>query len=383
MGAATRPTGRAAIAGDVGLGVVFAATLAFQAVELASIWGGGYWRFGLAAGAAVCGIALARRRNRAVAAFSGQAVALAAVGTAWSLGLPAEPSPAMTLGLAVLVASAVRTLPARSAGAVGAAGAAVGIGGLAAALTSPSSGGVAGMYCAGWLAALAVGLGLRLLDARHRAAVESTRRDVRMELARELHDVVAHHIAGIVLLAQAAPIAARRDPAAADASFAEIEAVGTEALDATRRAVGLLRGGDDAEPFSPGPESLRDLVERFGGRGPSVRLRLPADGAGWAPEVTSTVYRVVQESLTNIARHAPHAGSVLVSVDRDGDAVTVEVADDAAPTRSGGHVRRGGYGLVGMRERVEALGGRLHAGPRPGPGWSVRATLPLPVRSRR
>ncbi|NYI96479.1 signal transduction histidine kinase [Streptomonospora nanhaiensis] len=371
------------LAGDIGFGAVSAGALAFQASQIAAIWGGGYWRLGLAAGTAVGVITLMRRRDRARAAFAGLAVAMAAVWIAWWAGLPAEPNPAMALGLSVLVASAVRTLPLRSAAAVGAAGAAVAAGGLAAALTSASAEAVAQLNCAGWLAALAAGLGLRLLDARNRALTEKARRDVRMELARELHDVVAHHIAGIVLLAQAAPIAARRDPAAADASFAEIEAVGTEALDATRRVVGLLRDTDDTQPFTSGLESLRDLVERFSGRGPAVRLRLPGGEAEWAPEVASTVYRVVQESLTNVARHAPHAASVLVSVEQDGASVAVEVADDAPPTRAGGHSRRGGYGLVGMRERVEALGGRVQAGPRPGGGWSVRATLPLPARSGR
>jgi signal transduction histidine kinase len=98
--------------------------------------------------------------------------------------------------------------------------------------------------------------------------------------------------------------------------------------------------------------------------------------------VSSTVYRVVQESLTNISRHAPHARSVTVSVARERDAVTVEVADDAPPVPAR-HTHRGGYGLVGMRERVEALGGLLSAGPRNGTGWSVLATLPVPARRRR
>jgi signal transduction histidine kinase len=95
----------------------------------------------------------------------------------------------------------------------------------------------------------------------------------------------------------------------------------------------------------------------------------------WPSEVSSTIYRVVQESLTNIARHAPTARSVTVDIAQDHQAVTVEVTDDApaAPTRP----RRGGYGLVGMRERVEAIGGTLRAGPRGDAGWSVWATLPL------
>jgi signal transduction histidine kinase len=94
------------------------------------------------------------------------------------------------------------------------------------------------------------------------------------------------------------------------------------------------------------------------------------------------VYRVVQEALTNVLRHAPKARSVTVTVGQDAQGVTVEVTDDAsaAPAR---HHHRGGYGLIGMRERVETLGGSLRAGPRPGAGWSVRATLPVPARESR
>jgi signal transduction histidine kinase len=91
------------------------------------------------------------------------------------------------------------------------------------------------------------------------------------------------------------------------------------------------------------------------------------------------VYRIVQEALTNIARHAPGARSVVVTVTHDPDRLRVEVTDDAPASR---HHRPGGYGLVGMGERVEALGGRLRAGPLPGAGWSVQASLPVPAHGR-
>ncbi|GAA4228916.1 signal transduction histidine kinase [Streptosporangium album] len=209
------------------------------------------------------------------------------------------------------------------------------------------------------------------------------RRDERLKLARELHDVVAHHITSIVLQAQAAQLVARKHPEKVEGSLAGIEATGSDALAATRRVVGLLRDADDAVPAMPGPEQLSELVKRFHGHGPAVRLRLPADGSVWPPEVTSTVYRVVQESLTNISRHAPHARSVTVSVAQDRESVTVEVVDDAPPVPARYHHHRGGYGLVGMRERLEALGGTLCAGPRRGAGWPVLATLPVPARKRR
>jgi signal transduction histidine kinase len=108
-----------------------------------------------------------------------------------------------------------------------------------------------------------------------------------------------------------------------------------------------------------------------------VRLRVD-DGPDWPPEVATTVHRIVRESLTNVLRHAPQARSVGVDVGRVPEGVAVEVVDDA-PRTSAHSPHRGGYGLIGMRERVETLGGTLDAGPRPGAGWSVRAVLPLPA----
>jgi len=211
------------------------------------------------------------------------------------------------------------------------------------------------------------------------------RQDERLAVARELHDVVAHHITGIVVQAQAAQILARTgsdDPGRLAASLADIEAAGSDALTSLRRVVGLLRDAEDASPVTPGPEALGTLVGRFESRGgPAARLRLPDDGAAWPPEVTTTVYRVVQEALTNITRHAPHARLVTVDVSRTPEAVVVEVSDDAPP--SPGLRPGGGYGLIGMRERVEALGGTLRAGPRPEAGWTVLAALPLAAEEPR
>ncbi|GIH40785.1 hypothetical protein Mco01_37850 [Microbispora corallina] len=370
------------LAAVAGLGAVFAAALAVQAYRIAHSWGGGAWRFDCVAGLVVCVIALARRRDLGWAAVAGLAVAAVAVPAAKAAHLPGEPGLAMTLALSVLLGSAIRVLRPLAACAVAAGGLAV-----AAATAVPPPDHLAPvtrLYGAAWLAALAAGLGLRLLDARRRAAAERVRRDERLALARELHDVVAHHITGIVVQAQGARIVARRQPEKLEESLAGIEAAGSEALTAMRRVVGLLRDAGDAAPATPGPERLGELVSRFDGhfdgRGPAVSLRLP-DGEGtaaWPPEVTSTVYRVVQESLTNITRHARHARSATVTVAQDGHVVTVEVVDDAPP----GPVRpshRGGYGLVGMRERLEALGGTLRAGPRAGAGWAVLATLPVPA----
>ncbi|WP_240687240.1 sensor histidine kinase [Amycolatopsis suaedae] len=364
-----RPVG---IAVNAVLGVVFAAVLAVTAYAIADTWGGGYWVFGCVTGAVVAGLAVtARHRVWAVAA--GLGIAAITVLVAQIGHLPAEPSPATALGLSVLVGSATRTLPPPWAVAAAAGGLAV----VAGTWLTGTGTTVAVLNSMAWLAAIGTGLGLRLLDLRRRVVAEQVRRDERLELARELHDIVAHHITGIVLHAQAARIVRRRDPDQLDESLDGIETASSEALTAMRRVVGLLRDAEDAAPATPGPEQLGELVARF--TGPPVKLWLPDGEPGWPQEVTSTVYRIVQESLTNIARHAAHAGSVTVEVTQDRHAVTVAVTDDAPPAPARYH-RRGGYGLVGMRERVEALGGTLRAGPRTGAGWTVHATLPIEER---
>jgi signal transduction histidine kinase len=376
---------------NVGLGVLLGAVLAADTAVVAARPGGGDWPFELAVGLIVGVLALFRGRGRILAAASGLAVCLAA-GLAGDVArLPSQPGVAATLGLLVLGAAAVRVAAARQAAAVAVAGAAVlaaGRAGVRHEYILP----LAFLGLLAWAGALAVGVWLRFVDVRHQLAVDAARRDERLELARELHDVVAHHVAGIVVQAQAARLVAARRPETLEPTLAGIESAGHDALAAMRRVVGLLRDADDTGVSSRRPEDLAGLVGRFAGHGPAVRLRLPdEDHPRWPPEVASTVYRVVQEALTNVVLHAPGAAEVTVTVQNGAPGVngapgiTVEVADDAP---AGGPApsllaRGGGYGLAGMRERVEALGGGLQAGSGPAGGWVVRAELPLPARGAR
>ncbi|GAA2433427.1 hypothetical protein GCM10010191_54510 [Actinomadura vinacea] len=364
-----------------GLGAVFLAAIAGQAAAIAQTWGAWYWVPGSISAAAVCLLALLGRHRPPWPAVAGLGVTALAILVLLLVDrdLPAEPSPALAVGLAVLIGSAVRTLPPVPAGAVAGAGLAVVAAGQLAAAPPPAGSSVTSMAVLFWLVAVVAGLTLRLLDSRARDAAERVRRAERLELARELHDVVAHHITGMLIQAQGTRVLARRNPEQVADSLSEIEAAGTDALAAMRRVVGLLRDEDDAAPAAPGPERLGALVERFRRQGPEVRLNMRDEDAEWPPEVTSTVYRVVQEALTNVLRHAPKARSVAVAVEQGPQGVSVEVTDDAPAVSAQPH-HRGGYGLIGMRERVETLGGSLHAGPRPGAGWSVRATLPVRTR---
>jgi signal transduction histidine kinase len=372
------------VTGSIALGLLLAAVLAVEVHNL--MLTGRPWQLDLAVGLACCGAALLRDRRRALAAGVALVISGGAELAAWVGQLPGEPGFAATLALLVLTGSAALALPLRQVIAICAVAAAIATGMV---LTHPDLGFLPFLLLT---LATGIGLGFRLKLARRAATVDRVRRSERLELARELHDTAAHHITAIVISAQAARITARRQPDALDAALAAIESVSTEALASMRRVIGLLREPGQAGSLVPagygaviaGPQllgSLAELADRFASQGLPVRLHQPAghQELAWPPEVTTTVHRVVQEALANVTKHAATARAVTVTVGPAPGTVTVEITDDADP---GGQARlphAAGYGLIGMRERVEALGGTLQAGPRPGRGWSVLATLPVPV----
>lgn len=385
----------------VALALAMATALAFDLREAAHTDSGPQWRLDLAVGLAVSAVALLQRISRTAAAAAGLAIyGAAALAVAhWRLA-PLLLLGGTVVGLCVLAASAARLLPPRRAVLIGAGGMIILTGsGLVHAGYSLTARANLALTCATiWSGALAVGAWLRYRDHRRSETVAAIRREERLDLARELHDVVAHHVTGMVVQAQAARFVGGERAGTRDAALADIESAGLDTLTAIRKLVGLLR--DPADTTDGGtrgaPEPIGELVQRFAKHGPAIELRAPAgsgSGAGsgsiataWPPEVASTVYRVVQESLTNVARHAPDAQSVTVTITDDAHQVTVEVTDDA-PTAAIAAARparlSGGYGLLGMRERVEALGGEVRTGPRPqAAGWTVRASLPLPAPAR-
>ncbi|MFI9008574.1 sensor histidine kinase [Actinosynnema sp. NPDC053489] len=227
------------------------------------------------------------------------------------------------------------------------------------------------------LLALSLGTGLyfRARDRERstavRAEVAAAQHAERMALARELHDVVAHYVTGMVVHAQAAQAV----PAAAGEALPIIVRSGNEALAEMRRLVGTLRGTEADAPTASSDlaDDVRGVVERSG---QPVRLHVDLPGSV-PPSLGRSVLRLVQESLTNARKHAEGASAVDVSVSVSDGAVHVVVADDGRARKAAPVGGSGGYGLVGMRERVELLGGRFSAGARPGGGWEVRATLPV------
>lgn len=201
--------------------------------------------------------------------------------------------------------------------------------------------------------------------------------DERLSIAREIHDVVAHAMTAINVQAGVAAHLLERDPGQAHGALRAIKRVSGEALGELRQTLDALRDPAHAVPLAPGA-TLLDLEALTGGlRSAGVAVELEVEPVDELPAaVHSAGYRIVQEALTNVARHAD-ASTARVTVRRDGDAVTIEVVDDGARTPGAPGVNGGGNGLRGMRERALALGGTLEAAPAADHGWQVRATLPV------
>jgi len=257
--------------------------------------------------------------------------------------------------------------------------------------------GVAGYspLVAGWFVGDSVAARRRYLAGlaeqaeRERAAeAERARQEVREErvrIAHELHDVVAHTLAVITVQAGVGRRLMARRPEEARAALESIEMIGRTAQDELRVVLGLLRDeqiGDAALAPAPRLTDLKELADNVRASGTPVDLRTSGTDQRLSPALELSLYRVVQEALTNVVKHAPGARAsvdLAVSADR----VRLEVADDGGPARrpgAGGEVTAGpgtGHGVVGMRERVAAFGGRLAAEPLPGRGFRVLAEIPV------
>jgi len=237
-------------------------------------------------------------------------------------------------------------------------------------------------------AAIGAGLYLRTLASTRQRAMDAVRSEQRAEFARDLHDFIAHHVTGIVVQAQGARFIAEQDPQRVLLALEQIERAGAETMASMRRMVGVLRdplARPDA-PLAPvaGVGELGALLEQFTTAGGVVaRLHTDGDLGGLPVEVSTSAYRVVMEALTNVRQHASGARVADVWVRRTPDWLLVRVADDGAPQRTATPRERPGYGLVGLTERVRAVGGRIIAGPGIDRGWVVDAALPLEVEVAR
>jgi signal transduction histidine kinase len=213
-------------------------------------------------------------------------------------------------------------------------------------------------------------------EARRRVAEE------RLRIARDLHDVVAHHIALVNVQAGVAAHVMDKRPDQAKEALAHVREASRSALDELRVTVGLLRqSGDPEAPTEPAPglAVLDELLDTFRNAGLPVELARTDQGTELPAAVDLAAYRIIQEALTNVRKHAGPDARAEVSVVRVGRTVEVTVLDDGAPT--GQAADGGGHGLLGMRERATALGGALSAGPRYGGGFRVQAILPVTART--
>ena len=226
-------------------------------------------------------------------------------------------------------------------------------------------------------ASAAGGAAFRYRAESWRRALEQIRSQERVGLARELHDMVAHHVSAIAVQAQAGRALAGQRPEAGLEALAAIEGEASQTLAEMRAMVRVLREGAPAEYTpQPGVADLASLARRD--PVPVVDVEVPGDLDDLPLQVDAAVYRLAQEALTNALRHARNASRVEIRVVEGAGRLRLRVTDDGRidPARPASH----GFGLLGMTERVQLLGGTLRAGPAPEGGWTVDAELPMEVR---
>ncbi|MGD9571369.1 MAG: sensor histidine kinase [Thermoleophilia bacterium] len=221
---------------------------------------------------------------------------------------------------------------------------------------------------------LATGVAVRSRAWERISRVDAARAKEREALARDLHDTVAHHVSAIAVRAQAGIATAPADPEAAVAALRVIADEASRTLTEMRTIVRSLRAdGRDASAPLPRLGDVRGFAGARTPTGPPVHVDLQGDEGRVPESVATAAYRLVQESVTNALRHARRASRIDVTVRAGDDAVTVEVTDDGERASAPGDV---GFGIAGMVERAEGLGGTCVAGPRVGGGWAVTAVLP-------
>jgi len=239
----------------------------------------------------------------------------------------------------------------------------------------------------GLLLAVGIGEGLRTRRERYaayrRRVVEARQSELqaeRVRIARELHDVLAHSLSQINVQAGVGLHLMQRQPQKAAEALASIKDTSKTALEEVRSVLGVLRAENGADPSAPlVPEPGLDRLADLTVPGVGVELDDRLDHAEVPQPLQLAIYRIVQESLTNIGRHASGATVARVRLSRDDSGYRIAVRDDGTGAAPAHETGGGGRGLLGMRERAELLGGRLTAGPAAGGGFEVVAELPTRI----
>jgi signal transduction histidine kinase len=313
-----------------------------------------------------------RRRHLTVGLVTVAASAMVVTAAAWMIGSGLPPSFAVLFALALLTIGVLRTETEGVAIALATLAAVA----VAAESMRPMVSAVAYLLVvceAAFAFAVGAGVYLRWSDWRYGTAAQAARIEERLEIARELHDLVGHYVSGMVVQAQAARHVAERRPMEPTAALERIEAAGTEAMLAMRRLVGGLRA-DSAVTTAGTWDDIDRLLDDALTQGQPVHTTIGPEIHNTTRSLVPSVQRIITESLTNARRHGHGISRIDVSVLRCDDVVVVTVHDngsEATPTINGT------YGIIGMRERAEALGGSLVAGAAPDGGWLVRAELPV------
>ncbi|WP_392672915.1 sensor histidine kinase [Streptomyces sp. LN785] len=222
----------------------------------------------------------------------------------------------------------------------------------------------------------------RQLELTRRIEAEQAAARERARIAREMHDILSHAVSLMIVQAEAGPVAVRTAPERAEAAFDAISETGRDAMAQLRRILGVLREYEDGPgaPREPQPvlDELPALVERVRGSGLEISYEVTGPARPLGLAVEATVYRIVQEALTNVVKHAA-AGTVRIQLDHGPKALTVTVTDDGSGSAGGS-----GMGLIGIGERAAAHGGTARTGPGPdGRGFRVRVTVPRTETGRR
>lgn len=226
------------------------------------------------------------------------------------------------------------------------------------------------IYAVAIALAVAVGLYLRSIDRSNRLSADLARQQERTELARELHDVVAHHVTAIVVRAQGARL--NTTDAATAEVLDEIEQAGAHTLRSMRAMVGALRSTADLRP-SASADDIRALASGDGDGAIEVDVRVDERFDDVDPVVQASLYRVALEAISNARRHAVDATKVTLDVSVGPDAVRLHALDDGRPLSDVG----AGYGLIGVAERMQQFGGSYRAGWSSAAGWELEATVPI------